>query len=553
MFALHVTSTFGLAVPVLSLALAGSAPFAQTRTTPVDPRELSTITGILRSTRYPSEPLDGMSLALTTLDRRVVLRTVTDADGRFTFAKIRSGQYYIVVVRDGYTFQVGWVALSPGVTKEVSFRKGVEIAGTVSDERGQPVSGMSVCALERDLRSETPRYSPRMWTTTDARGHFLIGPGIDAAPGAYVVAAMPTGCDLKMLTPAARLLLYPPTYAPGVAKPAEAAELTLDARTAGSTSIKLKPGPTTRVEGRLMGYVNTTVVPGQIVAEPEPGPVSILRSARINSDGSFAIAGLTAGTYRLIVPTREGPDPPKWAIQSVTVANEPVKRLVMQMQPAMAMGGQIDFAGHLAMLHGTRVFLTVNTSRVGDRADLRGIMAQPWCSVLPDGKFAVNGLMPGRYMLSVSGAETWGWHTKSAIYKGPPGEAAAQSVDLFDLPLTIEAGKSVFGLTIQMTYQSTTVTGRVEDAAGKAPRDMVVTVFSQDPRYWSSTRRMQTALVDVNGAFKIAGLPEGDYLAIAQPRTQLRPDPAQFEQLKAAAVAFSLPDGGTKELALRVR
>lgn len=555
MFALQVSSTFGLAVPVLSLALAAAAPLPQSAGPPAeDPRQLATFAGTLRSVGFSnSEPLDGINLALTTTDRRVVYRTVTDADGRFTFTKVRSGQYYVVVVRDGYTFQVDRVALRPGTATERSLRKGIEIAGAVTDERGAPVAGMTVCALERDLRAEAPRYVPRLRTLTDARGHFVLGPGADATPGVYIVAAMPTGCDLKVLRPADRLLLYPPTYAPGTTRPTEASELTVDARMAASVSLRLKPGPTTRVEGRLIGYVNTTVVPGQMVIEPEPGPVSIVRTVQITSDGAFAISGLTAGTYRLVVPTKYGPDPLKWATQQVTVATEPVKRLIIPMQSTMAIGGQIDFAGHLAMLYGTQVFLTVNATRVGDRSDLRGIMPDAWCTVLPDGKFALGGLMPGQYVLSVFGAETWGWHTKSAIYDGPPGGRAPASTDLFDLPITIETGKNVFGLTIQMTYLSTTVTGRVEDAVGKPPGDAVVIVFSQDARYWSSTRRTQIALVDRAGAFTIAGLPQGDYLAVVQSRLAGRPTPAQFEQLRGAAVAFSLPDGGTKELALRLK
>jgi hypothetical protein len=82
--------------------------------------------------------------------------------------------------------------------------------------------------------------------------------------------------------------------------------MTLDARSATPVNISLKPGPTTRIDGRLVDNVNTTVAPGQVILEPPDGPVSIVRSTRISADGRFAFVGLTPGSYRLIVPP---PDP----------------------------------------------------------------------------------------------------------------------------------------------------------------------------------------------------------------------------------------------------
>jgi hypothetical protein len=140
-------------------------------------------------------------------------------------------------------------------------------------------------------------------------------------------------------------------------------------------------------------------------------------------------------------------------------------------------------------------------------------------------------------------------------------------VDLFDVPITIEAGKSVFGLVIEMTYLSTTTTGRVEDEEGRPAGGAPVVIFAADPRYWTfGSRRYRVANADPSGAFKVLGLPEGDYLAAAWPQALQkapdprlvqapagqRPDPLLLTTLRPHAVAFSLPDGGTKELTLRL-
>ena len=544
-----------LVVCALATGAAGGGPQTGGRAIP-DPRTVATVTGVLTSTGF-AQPLNGMPLALTTIDRVVVYRTATDLSGRFAFPNIRPGQYYVVVPRERYLIELGRIALRGGDVIERSFRKGVELSGTVTDERGAAVAGATVCAL---LRQEFPglaRYQPRLWGQTDARGRFLLGTGADAAAGVYIAAVMPTGCDVMTRDVSERLAGYPVLYAPDASTPADATEMTLDARESKTIVFKLRPGPTTRLEGRLVGYANTSVVPGVIILEPPDGAVSIVRVSRISADGRFVFAGLPTGSFRLLVPPRRGPDPIKWAMQSVTLAGEPVKRLIVPMQAPMAIAGQIDFAGHLALLYGTRVFLTVNAVRLGDRPDVGRLMPAAYVPVLPDGKFGVTGLMPGQYQLSVSGAEPWGWHTKSAMYTGPPGVDPPQApLDIFDAPVTIEPGKSVFGLTILMTYLTTTTTGRVEDESKRPVPGTAVVVFSSDARYWlPGSRRVRVVATDKDGAFTVEGLPEGDYLVGVAPGAQVArrgQDPAFLETLRPKAVAISLPDGGTREVILRV-
>ncbi len=559
--------TFWLAIPAVGLALASSGVSirAQASLNP-DPRTVATFSGRLTSVS-PREPLDGMRLGLTHLDRSVAYETATDAIGGFEFAKIRPGQYYVVVLRDGDTYPLGRVALRAGQSLVSALTKGVEMAGIVTNERGVPVAGITVCALRRESLTGPPRFRPRMWVETDAKGRFVLGPGVQAEDGVYIAAVMPTGCDMRVRQVSDRLAAYPPLYAPGVHAVADASELVLDARSSPRVSFQLKPGATTRVEGRLMGYVNTTVVPGQVIVEPPDGPAFFLRTAPIAADGRFAIFGLTHGSYRLRVAPKRGPDPLKWAEQSVTLAGEPVRRLVIPMHPAMALAGEIRFAGHLSMLYGTRVFLTVSATRVGERPGMSELWPIAFSSVLPDGKFGITGLAPGQYRLSVEGAEPRGWHTKSALYAGPPGEGERLApIDLFDAPITIEPGKSVFGLPIEMTDLSTTTTGRVLDAEGQPVGGAPVVIFSADPRYWTfGWRRTRVVLADRSGAFKAVGLPEGDYLAAAWPAAAPRPDPRLvqspagqrpdplfFATIRAQAIAFSLPDGGTRDLEIRL-
>jgi hypothetical protein len=163
------------------------------------------------------------------------------------------------------------------------------------------------------------------------------------------------------------------------------------------------------------------------------------------------------------------------------------------------------------------------------------------------------GLMPGKYRLSVSGAEPFGWHAMSALYDGPPGEGPRLApLDLFDAPITIEQGKNVFGLVIKMTYLTTTTSGRIEDAANRPAPGAVVVVFSADTRYWfPRSRRRSVASADQDGRFRIEGLPEGEYLAAAVRSAPRQPGPEFLEALRSRAVGFSLAEA-VEELVLKL-
>jgi len=156
--------------------------------------------------------------------------------------------------------------------------------------------------------------------------------------------------------------------------------------------------------------------------------------------------------------------------------------------------------------------------------------------------------------LSVSGTEPFGWHPKSALYAGRPGEETRLApVDLFDSPITIEQGKSVFGVVVKMTYLTTTTSGRIEDAERRPVPRAAAVVFPADARYWSlGSRRVKVGVAGPDGRFAIEGLPEGEYLVAASRSAPRAPAPAFLESLRASAVAFALADGESKELVLRL-
>jgi hypothetical protein len=100
------------------------------------------------------------------------------------------------------------------------------------------------------------------------------------------------------------------------------------------------------------------------------------------------------------------------------------------------------------------------------------------------------------------------------------------------------------------------ISGLVTDAKGGAVKDYVVILFAQDRLHWTAAgnRYFSIGRPGDDGRFKVATLPPGDYYAIALDRgdpTELG-DPEFLDGLSRQASVFSLAQGETKTLALRL-
>jgi hypothetical protein len=106
-----------------------------------------------------------------------------------------------------------------------------------------------------------------------------------------------------------------------------------------------------------------------------------------------------------------------------------------------------------------------------------------------------------------------------------------------------------------LTQRLTSVSGGVSDARGGVVLDATVIVFADDPEKWGPhSRFIESARPDQKGRFTVRGLPPGRYVAIAvgylQPGEEQDPD--LLEAWRKDATPFTLSDGETHELALRL-
>jgi len=212
---------------------------------------------------------------------------------------------------------------------------------------------------------------------------------------------------------------------------------------------------------------------------------------------------------------------------------------VLSLQQGVTVAGQITFEGSQPPpTDMTR--MRVSMSPVGS-TPFGGSTSAP---VDATGRFTLQGVPPGRYRLSASGAAAW--TAESAMIGGQ---------DALDFPFEVKGNQNVPGVTITMTDRRTELTGKVVDGSNQPAVDYTIIIFPADQRYWAgASRRIQSTRPSTDGSFTFRNLPPGEY-RIATP-VDLEPgtmtDPAVLQQLEGASMRVTLQPGESKVQNIRL-
>jgi protocatechuate 3,4-dioxygenase beta subunit len=223
-----------------------------------------------------------------------VQRSLTDRLGRFLFADLPAGVYYLSASRPGFaTTRLGqrrWNGPGTPVVLERDGRFLAElrlpklgaISGEITDENGVGLPDQQVLVYRRGPPLELVAHG-----RTDDRGLYRVA-GLE--PGFYYVRTAPVhledGTDLL------------PTYFPQTASPEEsvAVEVRLDSET---SSVNITP-----LVGKLFRLTGT-------VGWPEVRSVALYsdlgrRDASVDASGGFVFDELPPGNYELLAVSAEG-------------------------------------------------------------------------------------------------------------------------------------------------------------------------------------------------------------------------------------------------------
>ena len=113
----------------------------------------------------------------------------------------------------------------------------------------------------------------------------------------------------------------------------------------------------------------------------------------------------------------------------------------------------------------------------------------------------------------------------------------------------IQPSQSISGASITFTDRPAELTGTVHNAAGGAPNEFTVILFSADQSHWlPRARRIHAMRPSADGAFAFRGLPPGDYHLAAIDDVEAGEwfDPAFLQRLLPAAMKLTIAEGEQK-------
>ena len=488
----------------------------------------ASLAGVVRSA-VTTQPVPNIEVRIRLSGDADWKTSTTDESGRYGFTNLVPGRYFIRLSGPDYFAEFEDVILPGGRETKLSLFKRAILEGRVIDDLGQPVAGIEVCALGHAAMQQDRPIVPAEYAITDSNGVFRMSrtparPSLSLGPGQFLLAVVPTGCVLAETGRPHKTLPLEgivPTFFPNVTSFRDATVITVagDEHQKGF-EIRLRRGPSTRLEGRVAPLPQTLLPPvARVILEPPADALPITRVLNLGPDGRFMFDGVLPGEYRLIVPpTWRLNARSVWADQRLSVTGAANQTVFVATKPTMEVTGRILFDGQPMLLPGVRVFLTVNlvADRPGSRVDPM-FLPEAFGHVDGTGRFTITGVMPGRYSFTISGANARGWILDGATIPAAPGSLPAER-DVFNLPFEVTDGLDVTDAAISMTRAASTMQILVEDIADQPVGSVAVVLFSADPKHWfTGSRRVLSRSVDPKGAVTFEDLPKGDYVVATVP------------------------------------
>jgi hypothetical protein len=542
----------------------------------------------------------------------------SDSQGRFIFQDLVAGSFVIRANKNGYASGAAGKMRPDGQGQPIDVQNDgrvldvvvklwpqATLSGTVSDDTGEPIVGASVIPYRRTFVGGRPMYTGAANAFTDDRGQYRV----DAAAGDYIVgvsfrlvaypinfvedsaavqrssreAQQTRSSELDRLGSLRQAVspLFPTmrigdlaiaqdswpfvrqvdghlfalanTFAPSSSTAEHAPVVTIaQGEQRSGLDIRVRTVPLVRVTGTAVGPDGPIANLGLRL---EPASAADFRSADFvtqaqavtDASGHFTFFGGTPGLYNVATPTSVLTTGALWASTPVTIGDQDVKDVLVTARAKVIVSGRIEFAGTRARPAPAQLRLTL------DPADGRN--SRPALNATADLSLRSSAIPPGQYFVrmltagpSSAGMQVAGWTLKSAMLKAR---------DVVDEPLTVRDA-DITGLVVTWTDQPSMLTGTVRDAQGAIDSTAAVLVFPSDHAAWldfgSAPRRFANLRVDQRGTFAIAGLPAGEYTAVALPDelSGSWQDPAVLEAVSRIATHVKVSDATSSSVDLKV-
>ncbi len=576
----------------------------QARDGQVTPTTQATGTGVVAgqvTLAGSGQPVGDVRVTLSGAELRGSRSALTNDEGHYAFTDLPAGTFTVRGTLTGYvagTF--GQKAPGkPGTAivlrdgqqhKDASFEiaRGGVITGIVLDEKNRPSIGTPVRVMRWMLQSGERMLVNTGNSTTDDRGMYRV---YNLMPGDYLVSAVPrnvpgvvvTSADMAQ-TEARWVELSARGLASGTGPPI-GPNTSQDVSTGyapvfypGTTALDAARAIRVGISEEHAGIdfsltrVALTTLTGHVVVPPGVNPTTVQvrlihadgsalgqgpASARPSQNGTFTLRSVVPGRYLVyasasvaaprpaVVQVAQPPAQQRrlWATADLYVDGSYAPVVSLTLQDGFAVSGQLVFNGSAPLpANNSRVRVMINP--LGQPGQSMGL--GNWATAAEEsGRFTVQGVVPGRYRVTATGAP--GWQVTSVLVNG---------LDVLDFPFVVDPGETVPSVTIHFGDRTTDLRGTLTDANGAATADYSVVIFPEDQQYWIPyARRMRSVRPNTEGAFVIAGLPPGDYRLAAVTDLDANEwlDPEFLRQLLPASISVRLLEGQPARQDIRVR
>lgn len=516
--------------------------------------------GVIRGTVWSADGESALAKATVSLRKSGSRRgsgertARSDDRGQYEFRDLEAGKYLLSVTRNGFLpldygqkrvqafrGQRGGTPLTLGdgqVLSGIDFNliRGGVVEGRVADQDYEPLSRVIVTLSGYQTVQGERALTPVSRAQTDDRGQFRL---FDIPPGSYFLSARQGGgvpSFARRGRRGQRGQSFPPTYYPGVPSPEQATEIEVSAGgEVGGFHLTLIESHTYRVSGRVLESDGSLAPSVRImtVNRSAPGQFSLRGGAGTDLQGTFTVAGLLPGKYRLIARRGRGQEP-QMASASVEVVDRDIRGLTLALGSGASITGRIVSENEEPTLNWRRVSVATRSAEGGRRGfGFRG-GGRP---IEEDFSFRISNLPGGLYRLSVN---------------LPPGNHYVESIraqgqDIIDRLIEMNDHDQLSGVEVRVSPNGCRISGVVQsEEDGKAVDGATVLVFAADPRQRGGFSRFtRTTQTDQAGRYSLEGLPPAEYLvcALAEHEPGRESEPQYLDGLEGESTTIDLSAG----------
>jgi len=484
----------------------------------------------------------------------------TDADGHFHIENVVPGRYRVFIERTGFVgvnehglkSDVNVFTVQSGQSVEdLLFRMlpTVVISGRITDEDGDPMSGVRVIA-QRKKPGKSTRESVGTEATNDLGEYRLAG----LFPGQYWIVAMPpvdfrdyekpekssageTQPDTRYLT----------TYYPGTYDSMQASAVALKAGDEMPVNFTLVPARTYRVRGIISGVTAGQKPAVELVSRAGDS----IRASEVGPDGQFEVRGVAPGSYvvRASTPTESQSFT---AHQDVSVVAADVDGVKLTPLPSFTLSGHLRIEGSAAA---DLSQYSANLRQAELPEDPGFFMSQEFFGTNAPadrlGNFEWKNVTPGNYIVQVYGGDGQGFFLKSVKLGGRNIETGftASGPATLDLLVSTKGG----------TVEGAVVDPAVEKAAEKDSDEVhqvanATVVAVPEEKYRKLPDRFGIESTDQHGHFTIRGLAPGSYTLYAWQDLEdgVYRDPDFLKSQEPNGTVLKVEEGSHQQIELKV-